>query len=112
MNTKTLLNVTGSIERGEAEAIEGLPLTIEYSNPLSRSHASVTTDFDGKLAFLCGKRRQLSLTHHSAGYVMAGSAMRYDKENWAVNWLSERGIEGRRFSAEIDAREFFDSFPA
>lgn len=50
------------------------------------------------------------LFHTTRGYVVAGSAMRWDEAQWHVNWTaSDGGIHGRRFleANESEARAYF-----
>lgn len=48
--------------------------------------------------------------HTTRGYVIAGSAMRWDEAQWHVNWTAhDGGIHGRRFleANESEARAYF-----
>lgn len=49
----------------------------------------------------------LTLTRHSAGWEIAGSCLRWADDYYAVRYVFENAIHGRRFTREADAIETF-----
>lgn len=51
--------------------------------------------------------RQIKLAHHSAGYELAGSAMRWTEEVYSVTFELDGAIHGRKFHNSQDALALF-----
>jgi hypothetical protein len=84
--------------------LSNLPYTAEYGeisvNGWPRSERTV-------LETRAAKGREYILSHHTAGYEIAGSCARLAREYWAVRFRLDGAIHGRRFSNETDARDVF-----
>ena len=66
-----------------------MPATIEYGDPRAKTHAAQSVLLAEAPHKRPSNHSDISFCHLTAGYVPAGSAMRYQKECFRVNWWDE-----------------------
>jgi hypothetical protein len=83
---------------------------VEPDKAGSMSVKTVLAEREAKTDY--GIRRRYFLTHHTAGYEIAGSGTRWTNERWSVSFMDSGVKHGRSFRTEAEARELFEKWTA
>lgn len=99
-------NLIPDVHALDREIRAGYTLLAEYGT-VDGEPRPVRTVLEQKPCFQ--NRFLVQLAAVTAGWAIAGSALRWDNGHFAVTWEIDGSLHGRRFRTYEEAKQFFDS---